>query len=65
MDEARLDQVSEFKLLERVLDESGKDVAERCRRVASGRKIPGAIKSLVNTRVYSLGLRGGYVPVLL
>ena len=38
MDEARLDQVSEFKLLERVLDESGKDVAERCRRVASGRK---------------------------
>ena len=42
-----------FRLLEHVLDESGKDVAERCRRVARGRKIPGAIKSLVNTRVYS------------
>ena len=38
----------EFKYLWCVLDESGTDEAEYSRKVASGRRAPGAIRSLVN-----------------
>ena len=46
--EIRLGQVSEFKYLGCVLDESGAGEAECSRKVASGRRVAGAIKSLVN-----------------
>ena len=42
--------MSEFKYLERVLDESGIDGAECSRKVKSGRRVAGAIGSLVNAR---------------
>ena len=42
--------MSEFKYLGCVLDESGRDEAECSRKVASGRRIAGDIKSLVNAR---------------
>ena len=42
--------MSEFKYLRRVLDESGTDVAECRRKVASERKVEGAIRTLVNGR---------------
>ena len=41
-----LEHVSEFKYLECVLDESGIDGAECSRKVESGRKVVGAIRSL-------------------
>ena len=37
-----------------VLNESGKDEAECSRKVASGRRISGAIRSLVNVRSLQL-----------
>ena len=46
----RWEQVSEFKYLRYVLDESGTDRAESSRKVASGRRVAGAIRSLVNVR---------------
>ena len=46
----RLEDVSKFKYLVCVLDESGTDEAECSRKVASGRKAAGAIRSLVNGR---------------
>ena len=46
----RLERVSEFKYLGCVLDESGKYEAECSRKVASGRRVAGAIRSLVNAR---------------
>ena len=42
--------VSEFKYLGCVWDESGTDGAECSRKVASERRIAGAIRSLVNAR---------------
>ena len=48
VDEIRLKHVSEFKYLGCVLDESGTDEAECRRKVASGVRVSGAIKSLVN-----------------
>ena len=39
-----------FKFLGCVLGESGTYVAERSRKVASGRRVAGAIRSLVNAR---------------
>ena len=45
-----LEHVSEFKYLGCVLDESGTDGAEYSRKVASGRRVAGAIRSLVNAR---------------
>ena len=45
-----LEPVSEFKYLRCVLDESGTDGAECSRKVASGRRVAGAIRSLVNAR---------------
>ena len=50
VDEIRLEQVSEFKYLVCVLDESGTYRVERSRKVASGRRVTGAIRSLVNAR---------------
>ena len=49
-----LEHVSEFKYLGCVLDESGTDEAECSRKVASGRRVAGAIRSLVNARSLQL-----------
>ena len=46
----RLEQLSEFKYLGCVLDESGTDEAVCCRKVASGKRIAGAMRSLVSGR---------------
>ena len=46
----RLEHVSEFKYLECVLDKSDTDKAECSRKVVSGRRVAGAIRSLVNAR---------------
>ena len=51
-----------------VLDESGTDEAERSRNVASGRRVSGAIKSLVNARSLQLECARVFpelVPVLI
>ena len=45
-----------------VLNESGTDEEERSRKLASGRMVAGAIRSLVNAR--SLQLESLLVPVL-
>ena len=45
-----------FKYLRCVLDESSADEAEYSRNVASGRSSAGAIRSLVNAGVCSLGV---------
>ena len=58
VDGKRLKPISEFKYLGGVLDESGTDVAECCRKVVSGNKVVGAIKSQVNAIVCSLSVRG-------
>ena len=42
--------MSEFKYLGCVLDDSGAYEAECSREVASGRRVAGAIRSLVNAR---------------
>ena len=44
----RLEHFSEFKYLECVLDESGTNGAECSRKVAIGRRVKSAIRSLVN-----------------
>ena len=54
-----LEHVSEFKYLGCVFDESGTDQAECSRKVASGRRDEGAIRSLVNARSLQLDLVGG------
>ena len=46
----RLEHVSEFKYLGCVLNESGTDETECSRKVASGRRVAGAIRSLVNAK---------------
>ena len=45
-----LEHVSQFKYMGCVLDESGTDEAECSRKVVSGRRVAGAIRSLVNAR---------------
>ena len=45
-----MEHVSEFKYLGCVLDESGTDGEECSRKVASGRRVAGPIRSLVNAR---------------
>ena len=45
-----LEHVYEFKYLGCVLDEAGTDGAVCCRKVASGRRVAGAIRSLINAR---------------
>ena len=49
-----LERVSKIKYLGCVLDESGIDEAECTRKVASGRRVSGAIRSLVNARSLQL-----------
>ena len=49
VDVVHLEHVSEFKYLVCVLDESGTDGAECSRKVASGRMVAGAIRSLVKS----------------
>ena len=46
----QLEHMSEFKYLGCVLNESGTDEAECCRKAESGRKARGTIRSLVNAR---------------
>ena len=50
VDGIRLKQVSEFKHLECVFNESHTDEAEYCRKVASGRRVADSIRSLINIR---------------
>ena len=47
VNEIRLEHVSEFKYLRCVLDESDTNGAECSRKVASGKRVAGAIRSLV------------------
>ena len=47
----RLEHVSEFKYLGCVLGELGADEAECSRKVVSGRRVAGSIRSLVNAKV--------------
>ena len=54
VDGVRLGHVSEFKYLGCVLDESGTYEAQCSSKVASGRRVAGAIRSLVNTRSLQL-----------
>ena len=55
VDGIRLYHVPEFKFLGCALDDSGRDGAECSRKRASGRRVAGAIRSLVNTRDLQLG----------
>ena len=50
VDGTRLEHISEFKYLGWVLDEAGTDGAKCIRKMASGRRAAGAIRSLVNVR---------------
>ena len=50
IDGAHLEHVSEFKYLGCVLDEAGTDGVECSRKMESGRRMAGAIRSLVNAR---------------
>ena len=50
VDGIRLEHVSELKHLGCVLDEAGTDGEEYSRKVASGRRVAGAIRSLFNAR---------------
>ena len=50
VDGVRLEHVSEFKYLGCVLDEAGTDGIQCSRKVVSGRRVAGAIWSLVNMR---------------
>ena len=58
VDGIRLEHVSEFKYLGCVLDESGTNGAECSRKVASGRRMAGAIRSLVNVKDLKLEFAG-------
>ena len=48
--EILLEEVSEFEYLGFVLDESGTNGAECSRKVVNGRRVAGAIRTLVNAR---------------
>ena len=50
MDGEQLEQVSEFKYLGYVFDEPITDVAKYHSKVASGRKVAGTIRPLVNAK---------------
>ena len=50
----RLEHALEFKYLGCVLDESGTDEAECNRKVASGMRVAGTIRSLVNAKSLQL-----------
>ena len=70
VDRTRLLELSEFKYLECVLDETGGSDAGCCRKVTSGRKVASAVRSLMkakglqfeHTRVLHEAL---FVPILL
>ena len=47
--------ISQFKYLEYVLDESGTDEAECLRKVAIGKEVADTIRSLVNRAVVGVG----------
>ena len=49
-----LEHIPEFKYLGCFLDESGTNGAEYSRKVVSGRRVAGAIRSLVNARKLQL-----------
>ena len=49
-----MEQVSEFKYLDCILDESGTDIAEYYREMARRRKVAGTFRLLVNTRSLQL-----------
>ena len=51
VDGIRLQNVSELKYSGCVSDESGTDEEDCCRMVASGRRVAGAMRSLVTARV--------------
>ena len=51
VDGIHLEHVSEFKYLGCVLEKAGTDGTEYSRELASGRRVAGAIRSLVNTKV--------------
>ena len=53
-DRTQLEQVSEFKYLGCVLDESGTDGDECHKKVANERKVANAIRSLGNSRKMQL-----------
>ena len=57
----RLEKVSQFKYLDSVLDESGTDVVECHRKVASGRKVAGATRSIVILGICRFSVRGWYM----
>src|SRR5678815_5767524 len=66
----QLEQVSDFKYLGYMLDDKGTDDAKCSRKVVNGRKLAGAIKSLVDVKGLSLecarGLHEGILlPVLM
>ena len=50
VDRIRLEHVSEFNYFGCALDEAGTDGTEGSRKVTNGRRVAGAIKSLVNIR---------------
>ena len=54
VDGIRLEYVSEFKYFGCVVDESGTDEVECSRMVASGGRVAGAIRYLVNARSLQL-----------
>ena len=54
VDGMRLEHVSKFKYLGCALDESGTDEVECCKKVVSGRRVAGAVRSLVNARSLQL-----------
>ena len=54
VDGIRSEHVSEFKYLVCILDELSSDEAECSRKVACGRRVAGAIRSLVNTMILQL-----------
>ena len=61
VDGIRLEHVSELKYFGCVLDESGTDGAECNRKEASGSRVAGAIRSLVNVK----GLQLEYVIIII
>ena len=54
VDGIHIEHVSKFKYLEYVLNESGTDETECSKKVASGRRVTGTIRSLVNVRSLQL-----------
>ena len=62
VDEIRLEYVFEFKYMRCVLNESGTDEAECSKKISSGRRVAGAIKTPVNAR--SLQPESILMPVL-